>query len=180
MMVSGEAVDASGKAAQALSRHSESLFKASQDASNFVNELNSKQIRKQREVFLSAAKFIVESLHSLSVDLTRAIDGEISEKTWKAFQKGDVSAFTRKLAQMGDQLPLEKAREKFTGDGEFRTYVQRYIRQFEELFDQAAENDHGALLSSTFASSEVGKLYQFLCSVAGKEPRLGKDVAKAA
>jgi len=75
---------------------------------------------------------------------------------------------------------VEKAREKFAKDNEFRTYVQRYIRQFEELYEQALESDHGALLSSTFGSSEAGKLYELLCQVAGKDSKLHKAALKAA
>ena len=129
---------------------------------------------------MGAAKFIVESLHSLSVDLTRMQEGEVSEKTWKAFQKGDVAAFTRRLAQMGDDLPMDKVRNKFASDSEFRSYVQRFIRQYEELHDQAVANDHGDLLGATFMSSDVGKLYQLLCSAAGREPKAARDDRRAA
>ena len=108
------------------------------------------------------------------------MDGDISEKNWKAFQKGDVAAFTRRLVALGDEWPVDKAREKFGKDSEFRTFVQRYLRQFEEMYDQAVDTDHGALLSTTIGSSEVARLYQFLCQVAGRDSRLGRENLKAA
>ena len=40
----------------------------------------SAQVRSQRDAFMSSAKFIIESLHSLSVDLTRMMKGDISDK----------------------------------------------------------------------------------------------------
>jgi len=129
---------------------------------------------------MASAKFIIESLHSMSVDLTRMLEGDVSEKTWKAFQKGDISAFTRKMGEISGKLPLDKARAKFAKDTEFRTYVQRYIRQFEEMHEQAMQNDHGAILSSTLGSSEVGKLYEFLCQVSGKDSKLSRQTLKAA
>ena len=107
-------------------------------------------------------------------------EGEVPEKTWKAFQKGDVSAFTRRLAQMGDNLPMDKVRDKFAKDSEFRSYVQRFLRQYEEMFDQAIANDHGDLLGSVFISSDVGKLYQLLCSAAGREPKTVREDKKVA
>jgi ABC-type transporter Mla subunit MlaD len=165
--VSSAALEAAQDASSTFSKQSESLFKASQDASQFVRDLQSGEVRAQREAFLSSAKFIVESLHSLSMDLTRMLDGEIQEKTWKAFKKGDISAFTRRLVELGDALPIERARQKFEKDTEFRTYVLRYTRQFEEMFEQAMDSDHGALLSSTIASSDVAKLYTALCQVKG-------------
>ncbi len=178
--VSTAALDGARDAAITFTKQSESLFKASQDASEFAKSIQERETRAQREAFMSSAKFIIESLHSLSVDLTRMLDGDVSEKTWKAFQKGDVSAFTRKLIDMEGKMPLDKAQEKFASDNEFRTYAQRFIRQFEEMYDQAFEADHGALLSSTIGSSEVGKLYQFMCQVAGKDSKLGKIALKAA
>ena len=119
---------------------------------------------------LPRQKFIVESLHSLSLDLTRSLDGEIGERTWKAYQRGDTSAFTRRLAGAEGDVSLDRVRDKFTGDAEFRNYVQRFLRQYEEMAGQAAASDHGGLLTGVFASSDIGKLYQLLCSATGREP----------
>jgi ABC-type transporter Mla subunit MlaD len=180
LTVSTAALEASRDAASTFGRQSESLFKASQDAAHHVAEIRKSELRSQREAFLGSAKFIIESLHSLSVDLTRMTEGEISEKTWKAFQKGDIAAFTRRLVEMRDILPLDRARTKFAKDTEFRTYVQRFIRQFEEIYDQAVESDHGSILAATLGSSEVGKLYDFLCAVAGRDSKLTRTPLKAA
>ena len=78
-----------------------------------------------------------------------------------------------------DQIPLEKMREKYASDNEFRTYVGRFIRQFEEMYEQAHANDQGALLSATFASSAIGGLYGVLCDIAGR-PNLIKKLSKIA
>lgn len=137
-------------------------------------------MRSQSEGFMNSAKFIIESLHSLSVDLTRMMDGEVSEKTWKAFQKGDVAAFTRRLSEVQGKASLDKARAKFTKDAEFRTCVQRFLRQFEEMYTQACEYDHCNMLASTMVSSEIGKLYAYLCDVAGREMLSASRKGKAA
>ena len=173
--VTSAAVRAADEAAGSFGRQSNALFKAVQDATYNAEKIRKEEGRVQRDAFLSSAKFIIESLHSLSVDLTRLMDGEVPEKTWRAFQKGDVGAFTRRLAQLGAELPVERIRVKFADDTEFRTYVQRFIRQFEELFDQAVNNDHGDLLAATFASSDVGSLYITLCQGAGREPKLSRE-----
>ena len=179
--VSTAALESARTAATTFSKQSDALFKASQDASRYAEKMVEKTQRVQREGFMNAAKFIVESLHSLSVDLTRVKDGEIAEKTWKAFQKGDVAAFTRRMQSIAtDTESMDKARNKFAKDTEFRTYVLRFIRQFEELYAQAQENDHGAMLSSTIGSSEIGGLYVTLTEVAGKESVLGGRSEKAA
>ena len=140
-----------------------------------VDRLKKREWRAQRDAFMTSAKFVIESLHSLSVDFTRLLDGEVSEKTWKKFNRGDVYAFTRRLISLGDKLPMEKIRAKYADDADFRTYVQRFIRQFEEVYHQARENDHGALLESTFVSSDLGRLYEILCQASGKEPVMVHD-----
>jgi len=173
-LVSAKVLQASQKSAQNFADQAEKLFRTSHEAASNVKKLKDSEYRTQRQGFMTSAKFVVESLHSLSVDVTRLMDGEISEKTWKAFQKGDVSAFTRKLVEGSGKWPLQKAQDKFARDSEFRNYVQRFIRQFEDMYAQATASDHSALLSSTIGSSEVAKLYDFLCGVSGQESCLAQ------
>lgn len=175
-----QAIDAAEEASSSYVRQSNMLAKAAQDASAQVEKIRDVHWRTQRDTFLSSAKFVVESLHSLSLDFVRVLEGEVQEKTWKSFQKGDIAAFTRRLVSNTEGVPVDKIRAKFTGDNEFRTYVQRFIRLFEELFDQAILNDHGELLAATFLSSDIGKLYQMLCTATGREAKAGRDLARAA
>ena len=123
---------------------------------------------------------MLESLHSLSVDFNRLLDEDVPDKTWKAFYRGDGTIFTRRLLGMRDQFPAEAVREKYQEDGEFRGYVQRYLRQFEELFDQAVRQEQGDVLSSTLVTSDVGKVYLLLCTALGRERRSIPDVRPAA
>jgi hypothetical protein len=177
---SSTALRVTDEASSSFARQSGALLKAVQEASLYAEKIRKEEWRVQRDSFMAAAKFIVESLHSLSVDITRMLEGEIQEKTWKSFQKGDVGAFTRRLAQMGDKLPVDRIRDKFANDSEFRSYVQRFLRQFEEVYDQAVVNDHGELLASTFASSDVGKLYSVLCAAAGRDSRINREDRRVA
>jgi hypothetical protein len=180
MSTAKQAVEAAEDASSAYARQSNVLFKAAQEAVAQIDKIKDVQGRTQRDAFLSSAKFVIESLHSLSVDFVRVLEGNVDDKTWRAFQKGDVAAFTRRLVQNMDQVPQDKVRAKFAGDSEFRGYVQRYLRQFEDMFDQAVANDHGELLVATFLSSDVGRLYQALCVITGREAKVGRDLAKAA
>jgi len=168
------------EAASSYVRQSNSLFKATQDAVSHAEKIRQADWRVQRESFMGSAKFVLESLHSISVDLTRMVEGEVNEKAWKAYQKGDISAFTARLLEHKDKLPYEKMRQKYAADNEFRTYVNRFARQFEEVYEQAAANDHGEILSITFASSDVGGLYDILCEVSGRQNVIKKNNMRAA
>lgn len=167
-IVTKKAMDASEEAANKFTRHSSSIMKSAEDIASHADRIRDLQIRSSREAFLSSAKFIIESLHSLAVDVSRHMEDDIDERSWRAYQKGDVAVFTRRLVQIAGEVPMERVRRKFTEDGEFRNYTQRYIRQFEELFEAAQSNDHGELLSSIFVSSDVGKLYRLLCDISGR------------
>jgi len=159
-----------------LTKQVQDLDRASTRALEMAEKIKEKDSRVRRESFLASTKFVVESLHSLSVDFTRMIDGELPDKTWKAYQKGDTGAFTRRLVAIKDSMSADKIKTKFAEDVEFRTYIQRYLRQFEEVYDQAHQADHADLLTTVFLSSDVGKLYGFICTLLGREQR-GKDIA---
>ncbi len=157
------------EAASSYTRQSLELTKATTEAANHIEKVRESDWRVQRDAFLNSTRFVLESLHSLSVDLTRMVDGDIQEKVWKAYQKGDIAAFTRRLIENRSKLPYEKMSKKYSDDNEFRTYANRFIRQFEELYGHAQANDYGELISATFASSDVGGLYGILCQVSGRE-----------
>lgn len=129
------------------------------------------QSKTERETFLSSAKFVIESLYSLAVDVSRHMEGELDVRVLRSYQKGDVSAYVRHLVDLAPRMPMDKSQRKFIDDGEFRTYVLRFIRQYEELLEQAQANDYGDLLSSVFSTSDIGKLYKTLCEIAGRNFR---------
>jgi methyl-accepting chemotaxis protein len=174
--VARQAVEAADDASSAYVRQSSVLFKAAQDAATQIDKIKETQGKAQRDAFLSSAKFVIESLHSLSVDFVRMLEGSVPEKAWKAYQKGDIAQFTKRLLEQADQLPHEKIRTKYANDTEFRSYVQKFIRQFEDLFEQAHVNDHGELLTATFLSSDIGHLYALICTATGREPKAGRDL----
>jgi hypothetical protein len=163
-------------AAAVFLTQSTALVKASREAMQQSEAVRQAEFHARRDAFLNAAKFVLESLHSLSVDFNRLLDEEIPEKTWKAFYRGDSTIFTRRLLGMRDHFPADAIRRKYDEDGEFRGYVQRYLRQFEELFDQAVRQEQGDVLSSTLMTSDVGKVYLLICTALGRERRSIGDV----
>lgn len=151
---------------------SDALRSAADSAMEQADALREAGLHIRREAFLDAAKFVIESLHSLTVDFNRLVDEEVPDKVWKSFYQGDTTAFTKRFLTQRDRLPVDTIRARYEDDGEFRGYVQRYIRQFEELLDEATERDHSELLSSTVMTSDVGKVYVLLCTAIGREREL--------
>ncbi len=125
--------------------------------------------RMQRDLFLSAARTVLEGLRSLSVDLSRVLDRELPEELRQELARGDIQAFVQRLAAMRDQVPAAQLRAKFSADGTFRVHVQAYLAKFEELLTQAMQVDQGEVLTSTLMSSDVGKIYYFLTAAIGSD-----------
>lgn len=163
--------DAERAAAQFMEQ-AKTLAAASAETQKVIQDVSQAGARLKKGEFLAQATFIIESLHSLSLDITRIADGGIDEGTWRAFQRGDMTVFSRRLAQVEGALSIPKAQRKFAEDGEFRSYVLRFLHQFEELWSTAQKADHNALLASTFGGSDIGRLYHLLSRVANRESHL--------
>lgn len=169
--VARKTVDAADEAALVFGKHSESLQRTVDDMIEQARKVREEQIRTERDSFLSSAKFVIESLYSLAIDVARHLEGDLDMRVLRAYQRGDVSAYAKHLVDIVPKIPAERSQRKFIEDGEFRTYVLRFIRQYEELLEQAQGNDYADLLSSVFSSSDVGKLYKMLCEFAGRNAK---------
>src|SRR5690606_5403398 len=75
---------------------------------------------------------LVESLNSLSVDIARAIDHDVSVELWDRYRKGERNVFTRRLYTLKGQQTFEEIRRKYQSDQEFKAAVDRYCRDFEK------------------------------------------------
>ena len=166
--VTRKAIEAADEASTVFSRNSAQLFRSVQEIADQARKLKETQVRSEREAFLSTSKFVIESLYSLAVDVSRHLEDDIDTRVLRAYQRGDVAAFTRHLVEAAHKIPIDKSQRKFIEDSEFRTYTLRFIRQYEEVIEQAQNNDYGELLASLFNTSDVGKLYKILCDIAGR------------
>lgn len=168
--VSKEASIATEQAAGVFMNKTKEIHKMVTETADRADKIQGADRLLRQEMFMGAAKFIVESIHSLSVDLTRAIDGGIHESLWNKYQNGDLTIFTTYLVSIKDDIPMDKLKMKFAKENEFRTYVNSFIHQYEDMVEQAMKVDHAALLGATFLSSDIGKLYRLVCQIAGCPP----------
>ncbi|MBX9634146.1 MAG: hypothetical protein K2X44_04115, partial [Magnetospirillum sp.] len=154
--------------AATFSRQSDDLVGASKLAELRAEQLESTRAATSVEHFLQNAAFIVEKLQSLSVDIGRIFSTNIDEKAWREFHAGDQSVFVRKILKNLDKHQIAAIKNKFEDDGEFREYVTRYLSEFEALLNQARQSDYADVLTGTFTSSEVGKLYLVIARALGR------------
>jgi hypothetical protein len=144
------------------------FLKAANDASAMAERAKGAAIGTQQDSFLRSATFIIETLQSLSVDLTRVLDQPVPESIWKRFHAGERAIFTRHLLQMHDRQADVIIKKKFEEDSGFRDYVLRYLDQFEGVLAQARDCDRLDVLGATFLTADVGKLYLVLSNAIGR------------
>ena len=87
---------------------------------------------------------------------------------WRKFVKGDKGVFVRSMLAMSDRKAEAVIKKRYEEDDKFRKYVSSYLEQFERLLVQASESDPENLLSSTFVTADVGKLYLLLSRAVGR------------
>ena len=107
-------------------------------------------------------------MNSTAIDLNRLLDTQGSQRLWSKLTKGDKGIFVRTMLRDDEKHAREVIRAKFEEDENFRKYVQRYLDHFERLLNQANESDPENLLSSTFLSADIGKLYLVLARSVGR------------
>ncbi len=116
---------------------------------------------------------VVDSLNSLSVDIANAIDHETSVELWDRYQRGETNVFTRRLYTLQGQNTFDEIRSKYSRDSNFRTAVDRYINDFEQLLGKETNNGQNQALTQSYLTSDTGKVYTMLAHASG---RLGNQV----
>ena len=69
---------------------------------------------------------------------------------------------------MKDRFQIPQIEDRYESDEEFRNKVTRYMNQFESLLTQATDCDQEQVLSATFLTADVGKLYLLLSRSLGR------------
>ena len=157
-----------GECGHAFREQAKGLVKASQAAATQVRALRDTDLEKRRDAFLHTATSMIENLNSSAIDLNRILKDDIPEDIWRSYHKGDRSIFARRLLRGKDRYSVPDIKERYEEDEKFRDQVSRYIKQFEGLLAQANDCDPENVLSATFLTADVGKLYLILSRSLGR------------
>jgi hypothetical protein len=145
------------------------LLKASATAAEQARSLQEEDLTMRRDLFLKTARFIVEDLNSLSIDLTRLLDAEVPDADWKRYTNGDRTIFTRNLLKGKQAAIVGRITEKLKNDDEMRQYVTRFVDEFDRLVRESEAVDPENLLHSTFMTADVGRLFLLLNRALGRD-----------
>ena len=112
--------------------------------------------------FLSQSEKMMEKLHELSMDLTRAAGAEIPDIVWKKYHSGDKTIFSKWLAKMLNAADKKQVREMMKNDAVFRSQATQFVRGFDKILTAAQQADTSDKVSATLIKTEPGQIYIIL------------------
>jgi hypothetical protein len=109
-----------------------------------------------------------EPLETISHDIARMVDHAAIAEAWDNYRRGETNAFSRQLYIGRGPQTFDEIRRRYRGDVEFRTTVDRYVQEFEQLLADVSRDDRDDSLTRTYLTSETGKVYTMLAHAAGR------------
>ncbi|USU12894.1 hypothetical protein NF701_03275 [Sphingomonadaceae bacterium OTU29THOMA1] len=155
----GHAVDAATRATDRLSAQVQQILDQTAIIETRIEDARSERDEAERDTFARRASLLIESLHSASIDITKAFAPEVSDSAWAAYLKGDRGVFTRRAVRVLEPGDARDIARLYDDDTPFREAVNRYIHDFESMLRTILAQRDGSPLSVTLLSSDMGKLY---------------------
>ncbi|MFC0589232.1 ATPase [Novosphingobium aquiterrae] len=156
------AAHAAGVSREAALQLRDQLAKVNELAGNLERRVAHARSRAEEQVdndFARRVALINESLNSNAIDISRAMDSEVSDTAWAAYLKGDRGIFTRRAVKLLETPDAKAVAQLYEDDRSFRDNVSRYIHDFEAMLRQLLSTRDGHALGVTLLSSDMGKLY---------------------
>jgi len=157
-----------GELAEKFRVQSAELNSASAAAVERIGQLQKTQTVISRDAFLKAATSMIGELNGIALDIHELLDSEIPDEVWKRYREGDRSIFARRLFKAKDSYVVPALEQRYQRDERFRDQVDRYVSKFETLLSQSQQTDPESVLSATFITADVGKLYLVLAKSLGR------------
>jgi hypothetical protein len=140
---------------------SDLLIRASRDEDELPRPAPASSPRPERARTL-------DSLETISVDISRMIDHEAAVDLWERHRRGERNVVSRRLYTPQGQQTFEEIRRKYRRDADFKQTVDRYIEEFDRLLAEVARDDRDSVLANTYLTSETGKVYTMLAHASGR------------
>ncbi len=109
-----------------------------------------------------------DPLDNLSADIVRMVDESAMVEAWDRFQRGDRTAFSRRLYTAPGVKTFEEVRRRYAAENDFRGAVDRYVAEFERLMADIEREDRDGKMTRSYLLSDTGKAYTLLAHAAGR------------
>lgn len=109
--------------------------------------------------FIASASQLMERLHELSVDLTRAVGAEIPDAIWAKYHAGDKTIFSKWFAKILNAADKRKVKDLFKQDAVFRSQATQFVRGFGKMMAGAEQTDNREMITATLLKTDLGQMY---------------------
>lgn len=157
--VAERAVAAANEATERLMRQ---MLTICETSAAFTEEMAAAEQTHESNAQTSLSRrvsLLIESLNSISIDVTKILSNEVTDGAWSSYLKGDRGIFTRRAVRLIDASDMRDILRHYDDDAEFRAHVNHYIHDFESMLRAILNSRESGPLSVTLLSSDMGKLY---------------------
>lgn len=151
-----------GKAGHSFGKQVDQLLISANKAAETAKQLEEIHEKSNTSKFLENTTYVIEQLHSIAVDIAKIFQPSVEEELWKRYYKGDQGVFLRHLTKTLSRQKFDSIQRLYQSDEKFRSYVMRYLKEYSALVKHARATDRSEVLTTTFSTSDMGKLYMLL------------------
>jgi len=112
--------------------------------------------------FVEQSTAAFDKLYEQTIDLTRAMGGEIPDVVWKKYHDGDKTIFAKWMAKMVRAADKKRIREHIKSDAVFRSQATQFVRSFDKILVAAHQTDNADKLTSALSKTDLGIIYSAL------------------
>jgi len=156
------AAHAAGVSREAAQQLRNQLAKVDELVGNLEQRVAQAREQAEEQVddgFARRVALITEALNSAAIDITAALNSDVSDSAWAGYLRGDRGIFTRRAVKLLEAPDAKAIAQLYQGDEAFHRHVSHYIHDFEAMLRQLLATRDGHALGVTLLSSDMGKLY---------------------
>ena len=112
--------------------------------------------------FLESATHEFDKMYEQTIDLTRAMGGEIPDVVWKKYHDGDKTIFAKWMAKIIKAADKKQIRDLLKSDSVFRSQATQFVRSFDKIVGAARQTDNADKLVAGLIKTDLGIIYSAL------------------
>ena len=112
--------------------------------------------------FLEQSAREFDKMYEQTIDLTRAMGGEIPDVVWKKYHDGDKTIFAKWMAKIIKAANKKQIRDLLKSDSVFRSQATQFVRSFDKILGAAKQTNSSDKLAAALIKSDLGIIYSAL------------------
>ncbi len=109
--------------------------------------------------FLESSTREFDKMYEQTIDLTRAMGGEIPDVVWKKYHDGDKTIFAKWMAKIIKAANKKQIRDLLKSDSVFRSQATQFVRSFDKIMAAAKQTDNADKLTAGLIKTDLGVIY---------------------